>query len=294
MQRCPFLAMGIGPLALVLALATLDRPALGASYRFLRRPPQVGDAATQDLRFEMNLVVKLIQNEQTIYTSDRGMDRRQRRLITVTDVAQGRVRQARVKFVESQQVVSNGNAPPLQVKQPVEGKSYLVTRPPDGKLQITDPIGNRPPKAEWEIVAQAMDAIGRPNPLATFLNGRSIALGQTVTLPKELANDVIGFREAVGEVSRFAMTLVAAKPVGDRMCGAFDVQIDALSPMDEGQTLAIRGRFQIETDTCRIAVIDLTCPVTIQQQRGPEGGKFNVEGRGTLQVSMQSWPGEAP
>lgn len=294
MQRRPLLALVMGSLAFSLTLSAFDRPTSGASYRFQRRPPQVGDAVTQDLHFEMNLVVKLTQSQQTIHTSDRGVDRRQRRRIAVTDVAQGRVRQARVQFIRSQQVVIDGNAPPLQVKQPVEGKSYLVTRRPDGKLQITDRTGGRPPEAEWEIVAQAMDAIGRPNPLAALLDRRSIAIGQTLTLPKELASNAIGFREAVGEVSRFALTLVTAKSVGERMCGVFDVEIDALSPTDEGQTLAIGGRFQIETDTCRIAAIDLTCPVTIQQQRGPEGGKFNVEGRGTLQVSMQSWPGEAP
>jgi hypothetical protein len=288
MQTRRLLAIVAGPLAFVLVLMSPDRVVSGASYHFQRRPPQAGDAATQDLHFEMNLVVRLTQSQQTIDTSDRGIDRRQRRFVTVLDVAQGRVRRAKVLFVRSQQLVSDGSAASVPAKQAVEGKTYLVARQSDGELQITDPKGNRPPEAEWAIVAQAMDAIGRPNPLAMFLDRRSIAVGQTVALPNEVANDAIGFREAVGEVSRFAMTLVEAKTIGGRSCGVFDVQIDAHSPLDDGQILAVRGRFSIESDTCRIAAIELTCPVAIHQQRGPEGGRFNLEGRGTLQVSMRS------
>ncbi len=83
----------------------------------------------------MNLVVRLTQSQQTIDTSDRGIDRRQRRFVTVLDVAQGRVRRAKVIFVQSQQLVSDGSAASVPAKQAVEGGRFNLEG--RGTLQVS-------------------------------------------------------------------------------------------------------------------------------------------------------------
>jgi hypothetical protein len=138
------------------------------------------------------------------------------------------------------------------------------------------------------IVAQAMDAIGRRNPLALFFDRRSISVGQTVSLPKDLANDAIGCREAIGEVSRFDMTLAAAQTVDGRTCAVFDTRIDADSPQEGNRMLALQGQFVLDVTTCRTVAIQLSCPVSVTEMRGPPGGRFTVNGQGTLQISMRS------
>jgi len=277
----------------VLTLGPAVDSASARSYRFAYRPPQVGDRAVQDVHFEMNLIVTLIQSGQIVHTNDRGIQRMQRRTITVLDVEGGRVTRAKVAFARSEQSASNGSKRTTPEEHPVAGKAYLVTREPNGRLQVTDLQGSQPSAEERALVARAMDALGRRNPLALFFNQRTVAVGQTVSLPKDLANDLIGFREAVGEVSRFDMKLVAARVSDGGTCVVFDTRIDAGSPLEDGRTLAMRGQFLLEVDTCHAAAIELSCPVAVTETRGPEGGRFTVEGQGTLQVSMRSRRAEA-
>ena len=60
---------------------------------------------------------------------------------------------------------------------------------------------------EYEIVSQSMEMVGRPNPLADFLAGRTVAIGETLTLPDEAAGRLFNLGERFGEVNRFDLTL---------------------------------------------------------------------------------------
>jgi len=261
-----------------------------ADVHFVHRPTEVGDRTHQEIQFEVNLIVAIRQNGQTAYTSDRGSRRRQLRDISVLAVTDGRATQARVEYLVSQRSVSrpDGDASAAIQRDPVAGKSYLVTRNAAGELVITDLAGNRPPPPEWAIVASNMDAIGRRNPLASYFDQRTIAIGQTVSLPRKLANELLGFQPSVGKVRRFDMTLAGTREIDGQRCGVFHTRIALDSPLAAGQSLEMRGQFLLETATCRIASIALSCPLQLEETHGPAGASFQVRGTGSLQVAMQA------
>ena len=92
------------------------------------------------------------------------------------------------------------NEPTLS-SQPVQGKTYICKRElgENGELVVTDEAGNRPPTDEYEIVAQQMQMVGRPNPLAQFLAGRTIAVGEKVELPSAVASQVFNLGDKFGK-----------------------------------------------------------------------------------------------
>jgi len=74
-------------------------------------------------------------------------------------------------------------------------------------LIVTDEAGNRPTSEECDIVIAQMDMIGRPNPLAQFLAGREVKVGESFELPKDVASKVFNLGDKFGEVTRFELTL---------------------------------------------------------------------------------------
>ncbi|MFV2067433.1 MAG: hypothetical protein ACC645_10670 [Pirellulales bacterium] len=278
------LAVSIG-----LAAAAEGFPA-DAVVRFVHRPTEVGDRAHQELQFEVNLIIAISQNGQTAHTRDRGSRRRQSRDISVLAVTDGRATKARVDYSVSQRSLSGSDRETSAAIQrdPVAGKSYLVARNRADELVITDLVGNRPPPEELAIIARNMDAIGRRNPLASYFDQRTVSVGQTVSLPQQLANELLGFEEPVGKVNRFDMTLVGTREMDGHRCAVFHTRIDWNSPLAEGRPLAMQGEFLLETATCRIASLELSCPLKLEETRGPEGARFLVRGAGSLQIAMRS------
>jgi hypothetical protein len=279
---------------LLLALPCAAEPAPDRVCHFTHREPQVGDRATQEVCFEMNLLVSLRQHHQTVHTTDHGIHRRQCRTVDALEVERGCVTRAAVSFAVCEESVAETGRPRTRVEQPVVGKSYLVRRIGQGPLQVTDLEGRHAPAEEHAVVARAMDAIGRRNPLARFFDQRRISVGQTVAVPIELANELLGCPEALGAVARFEMTLEGFRADDRTVYAVFDTAIEAASPLGDGRRLDLRGKFLLEPETCRIAAIELACPVELTETRGPEGGRFELHGKGTLQVSMRSQPLPTP
>ncbi len=170
----------------------LPEPTVAAGVQFSQQPAQVGDRVAQQVDLELNLSTSIIQSGQLAHQENMSMERRQQRLVEVTEVAEGKVRRARVTFSRSRHKTPENDDSEQEVVQPVEGKTYLLTR--QGKqLLVTDPQGVIPPREEFKIVFSSMQSLGLPNPLAQFLLTRTIQVGQTLELPKEIDSQMFGF-----------------------------------------------------------------------------------------------------
>ena len=135
----------------------------------------------------------------------------QRRAVTTTEVLSGRTQAVLVRYPEAtkqmlvgadaSQPAADGKAPETSppVPQPVQGKAYRCRREPgdNGKLIVTDADGLIPPLDEFEIVAQGMEMVGRANPLAEFLAGRSVAVGQTLAAAERSCRPAVRHRRTV-------------------------------------------------------------------------------------------------
>jgi hypothetical protein len=157
---------------------------------------------------------------------------KQRRAVTTSEVQAGLTVAVTVRYLEAtkQMVVSDRPASDSAIAdakesshptaQPVQGKSYHCRREAGdkGQLLVTDERGIVPPTTEYEIVAQNMETIGRANPLAEFLAGRSVAVGETLKLPRDAADRMFNLSEQFGDVTCFDLTLRKTLTVDGAQC----------------------------------------------------------------------------
>src|SRR6476659_1385822 len=151
---------------------------------FARRATRVGDEIEQNLGLELRMTMTMRQANELVGKSQTTVRTNQKRVLTTTEVDYGRIVAIRLQYpmATKQESIVEGtetNEPTLS-PQPVQGKTYICRRDSgeNGELIVADEGGNRPPSDEYEIVAGQMQMVGRSNPLAQFLAGRTIAVGE--------------------------------------------------------------------------------------------------------------------
>jgi len=263
--------------------------------RFARRTPQVGDQVEQTLLFEMRLTSTLRQNNVVVESHRTVLRSRQRRLVTMTEVDQVRPTAVQVRFLEAnRQVATDPAGQPMEnlpESQPVQGKTYYCRRESgqSGKLFIHDAAGLPPTAEEYEIVAQAMDMVGRVNPLAQFLADRTIAVGERVELPKEVAAQILHLGDRFEEIVRFDLTLEKTiQELGVR-CAVFHARIEAVSHDASQMRMMVDGAVVVEIDSSRVTRINLSGPVAMSETRGTYSTSHQVIGTGQLKMNLVSW-----
>ena len=226
---------------------------------FGRRAPRIGDCIEQTLSLEMQLNTSMRQGNQLLEKTRTTMRNHQRRLVTTLSVDQGRSDAVKVRYLEATKQLEAGDAveevaESPGVPQPVSGKTYLCRREggDDGKLVITDAAGHIPPANEHEIVAQNMEMVGRSNPLAEFLAGRTMSVGETVSLPKNIAGRLFNLGKRYGEVTRFDLTLQKTRADGNVQCAEFLARVEAASNDSSQMRLEVEGPLVVELATCRV------------------------------------------
>jgi hypothetical protein len=183
----------------------------------------------------------------------------------------------------------SATAAPL-TPQPVQGKTYLCHREPgdDGALIVTDETGSSPPADEYEIVSQQMEMVGRPNPLAKFLSGRTVTVGEKLTLPKEVAAQIFNLSNKFGEVTQFTLTLQKAEHEGSARQAVFLASVEAASSDASQMRLQVDGPLLVQVDTCRATSIGLVGPIGMAETRGTYSTSYQVIGTGRLQLKIAS------
>ena len=288
----PLTQSALGDLGGGKGLSGVDRTIASHSVPFAQLPTRVGDRVGQEVQVELNLHATIIQSGQVANQSRQVIHRRQDRGIEVLEVARGRVHRAHVTYLTCRQL--RREAPPDQdptedqaISQPIEGKSYFVTR--QGKqLLVTDQDGNIPPWDEYQIVAENMQTLGQPNPLAQFLLGRTFRTGERIVLPQSLAEQLLGLNEPFGKVQSFELEFMGSDTIAGQPCALFNATI-AAQAREQGEIgLNITGRLVIQTATCRTVTAELAGPVQMAAEEKTRHGSFQYRATGDMHLSIHS------
>ena len=191
-----------------------------------------------------------------------------------------------VFYATAREKVCRGKMTGTPQAEPIEGKSYVVKhRGTD--LVVTDPTGKTVSEDEQKLVASSMDAVGRPSPLGTLLDGKKIAIGEKLKLPKDMASDLLGVKDSGNEAQKVELTLDSTSTDEDgRHLAKFNMLVVLKDA--EGPAMDVKGTIQIEPDTCQIAEASFEGPVSMHQQEGPKGHTFDIDSRGTMKVAVRS------
>jgi hypothetical protein len=227
------------------------------------------------------------KNQTTVRTN-------QKRVLTTTAVENGRAVAIQLHYpmATKQETIIEGldaNQPTV-TPQPVQGKAYICRRGPgeNSELVVTDEAGNRPPTDEYEIVAQQMQMVGRINPLAQFLAGRTIAVGEKLELPSSVASQIFNLGDKFGKVSRFTLTLQRVQSENGVTCAVFQANVEAVSAAATQMRLEVEGPLVVDVATCRAHKIALVGPIGMSETRGSYSTAYQVIGTGKLQMSIAS------
>jgi hypothetical protein len=266
---------------------------------FAKRAPRVGDEVEQSLGLQMQMVTTMRQGNQLGEKSRTSARNELRRVVSTTHVEAGQTVAVRVQYLEAtKQVNASKGGPSLQTPgdgpekkaQPVAGKTYLCQRLPgkDGGLNITDEAGHIPPTDEYEIVAQQMEMVGRPNPLAEFLAGRSIAVGETIELPREVAGKIFNLGEQFGDIAKFDLKLNEVSSAEGHTRAEFVARVEAASNNASQMRMQMEGPLVVEVDTCRALNLNLSGPIAMSETRGSYSMSYQAIGTGTLKTHIAS------
>jgi hypothetical protein len=274
--------------------ATFDRTAPRAgqqTVQFLRRSPRTGDEIEQNVSLEMRLTTSVRQGNELVEKDRLAIKSYQRRAVTTTEVAASRTTAVEVRYVEATKHIAASTAPNgSPIAQPVHGKTYRCRREAGdaGTLTITDAAGNTPPTEELEIVAENMATVGRPNPLMDFLAGRTVAVGETLTLPQEVAEQVFNLGERFGEVNRFDLRLEKLASQNGLRCASFQATVEAASNDSSQMRMQVAGPLIVEIATCRAVKLALNGPIAMSETRGSYSNVQQLIATGQLKMSIDS------
>ncbi len=275
--------------------ATYTRPVavpLGAAT-FGQSLTQVGDRVSQDVHVELNLKTTILQADQLASAETTTVRRRQLRFLEVVAIDEGRMRRAHVSFPKSRlQSPENENAAE-EIAQAIESKSYFVTRDGD-RLLVTDAEGAIPPLEEFKLVVSSVQALGLPSPLAKFLVGRTVQLGEQLRMPDTIAREILGHDDQLGTIRSFELKLTELIIIDGQLCAVFAATIDAAGDENFPVEMKVQGVVTIQTATCRTIRAELTGPLTMSATERTAQGSFQVTADGNMRMVIESKYGHAP
>lgn len=262
------------------------------TFRFV--PARVGDVGRQELDFLIDLKLSINHEGREVYKSLKSVERVQTRWIQVLAMERDVVTQVAVRFdiAQETQTADNRRTPPAD--EPVTGRTYTVTRSGEDLL-VSAEDGRQPSQAELEYLARTMDAVGRPNALGRFLHGRELVQGTWVNVPAEIAREVFGFRDAIGEVASLEIALKETHATARGHYAVLEARMTARSPEEPRMAMRLDGQMQLEIDTSRVIGFLWEGPVTLSEQRGNGPAAMLLTGAGTVAVETRiqraaAWP----
>ncbi|HEX6963795.1 MAG TPA: hypothetical protein VF175_18150 [Lacipirellula sp.] len=266
------------------------RARAGRVVRFQQRPTVVGDRVAQRLGVHLALTTKITQSGQTAHESTSDMRRQQQRSIEVLDAVDGRAVKIQASFPLSRRQSPEAGSPDELAVQPIEGKTYIVHREGD-QLAITDTAGHIPPKDQYKLVAESLENVGKPNPLALLLVDRHVTVGQRILVPRDMVQQLLGFDDPVGSVRRFELTLVRVDPADESHRAeraVFQTRIEIMPNESSPLTISLNGEMVVETETCRLAAVELNGPVSMSTIERTSLGIYQYSAGGELHMAIRS------
>jgi hypothetical protein len=284
---CPHVAAAQSP-AVPGVRTSFERPVAARQVTFERRAPCAGDRANQMLTVEIAVHNHIRRGQQKVGETDTSMIQRVERLITTDEVQNDRTVGAQIRYVVSERVMKADAEDEAVIQDPIAGKAYLCRR--DGeRLTVTDEAGHLPTLAEFKIVADSMESLGKPNPLAEFLAGRTIGVGETFTLPDEVAQQfALRMGDGIDNDERFDLTLARIEDVDGRQCAEFQTLLEASETGSRQMKMQLEGTMTIELDSCRMVKADLSGPIGLAETAMSMGEPYHITGTGRMSFEIVS------
>ena len=259
------------------------------SATFTRMPSTEGQRIEQSTRSKSNLQTTYQQSGQVISSDSKNETTRQRRLVTVLETqAQSGAIAVQVTYQSATKKTRAGFlARPKP--QPVAGKSYIVERVGD-ELAVTYPDGSPPPPAELGIVKVTMQSVGKPNPLANFLDGRTVRLNEVLTLPKEVGDELLGAwlgKDALPVTIKMVKVQNLTTATGSEPAATFEIQMSCRNA-DGEPTVSSSGQIIVGILNCRTLNLKMAANVDLTEQRGPDSASFTVVNVGNVEMEMSA------
>jgi hypothetical protein len=290
-------AIGQQPVGSQVKQAAFTRPASKDAVQqvtFARQATRVGDEIEQNVGLELRMTMTMRQASEMVGKSQTTVRTNQKRVLTTAEVDHGRIVAIRLQYpvATKQESIVEGTetSEPKLSQQPVQGKTYICRRDgsENGELVVTDEAGNRPPTDEYEIVTQHMQMVGRPNPLAQFLDGRTVSVGEKIELPAAVASQIFNLGDKFGKVSQFTLTLKQVQTDSDVKYAVFQANVEAFANAATQMRLEVEGPLVVDVATCRAQKINLAGPIGMSETRGSYSTAYQVIGTGKLQMSIAS------
>lgn len=273
-------------------IAAVTAISLGADNKitFHKQTSQPGHRMVQRSFVHVDTIQSYEQSNQLISKTNREVRKTQVRKIKTVSTTPAVVQ---VTYAEAHLQEGKNRLFAKKKPEPVQHKSYEVTR--DGEeLRVVNADGSVPPRAE---VQSTMSWVGRPNEIAEFLNGRTVAVHEQIDLPEKVAAKMFGGNLGMGRIESAALELEKIKNINGAKCGVFTVALighPATSPNEPaGQPLNVRGKVYVQADTCRTALVQVDSDLDLSEQRGPAGAQFTVKNRGKIHIAINASFGEA-
>lgn len=248
----------------------------------------MGDQIEQNVEVELSLRTLTRQGTKVLERGEQRLVRRQRRVITADRVEAGRTQAAHVNFLFAERQMDGQP----KTAEPVVGKTYHCER--DGeRLIIRNAQGALPPLEEFRLVTPCMEMLGRAHPLADFLAQRSVAIGEKISLPEEIASELLGADDQFGKVDRFEMKLLRREEIEGRDCAVFQAEIEATGTGASQMRLLVTGPLVLEVSTCRAISADFYGPIGMSEMQGGYGARYQVDATGKFRVAVSSKYGQA-
>ncbi len=260
------------------------RSASAESVQFNYHLPQVGQQAAHTVQFDLDLQITLRQAGKIASSEHQKLSRTQERHVTVLQVAGDRATKVQVQYAKAQEEIGSSESGEAHAMS-IEGKTYIVERR-GSQLLVTAPDGSDVPDDERNLVAANMDSVGHSNQLGRFLHGKTVQVGETLQLPKEMAADLLGLREANGNAQKVELILRRVDVEEGRRLADFDTVI--VMQLGSGSTLDVRGSLQFDVDTCHTTAADFSGPISSEGEQPTRGEKLEVLTDGTLKATVHS------
>ncbi|HWM92230.1 MAG TPA: hypothetical protein VN493_15805 [Thermoanaerobaculia bacterium] len=190
---------------------------------------------------------------------------------------------ARVRYFQSESHVSPADGPEQKEVEPAAGKTFLVNA-----TRVTDERGGpADPKAAVQVAGD-FALLARAEPFCRFLDGRTVALGETLEIEPGTAGLFLGISEVEEEVQQLALTLREVAPRQGMSAAVFEMQVRSTSRRMEGAVISVQaaGLATVSAD-CRLLSMEMAGPLTIAGSSQEEGKTIDVRGTGRVKMVVR-------
>jgi len=257
---------------------------------FTHAGPVVGNAdlASMDMTMKMEMTVNL--NGAVAERSSNSMS--QKKVVKETTLAVADKAATKTK-VEIKEMKASQTGPDGKVQEeaaPIAGKTYILSLK-DGSLTATTAAGGEVTAEELAALQNEYKRFGKPDPVAGFLDKKTVKTGETLSVPAELAAELFA-TEKGQKVEKMTFTLKATRDLGGQKCAVLDTVLNMSAQLGPVMKMTIeqKGEAVIAISTSELKSLELSGPVTMTGRATQDEQKIEFKGTGqsAIKIMIQS------